>query len=31
MPDAIVARILGLPGYGVYAWEAEEAASILRL
>jgi transposase len=31
MPDAIVARILGLPGYGVYAWEAEEAASSLRL
>src|SRR5262249_57717244 len=31
MPDAIVARILRLPGYGVYAWEAEAAASILRL
>ena len=31
MPDAIVARILRLLGYGVYAWEAEEAASILRL
>src|SRR5262249_21128859 len=31
MPEAIVARILRLPGYGVYAWEAEAAASILRL
>jgi len=31
MPDAIVARVLRLPGYGVYAWEAEEAARILRL
>jgi hypothetical protein len=31
MPEAIVARILRLPGYGVYAWEAEDAASILRL
>ena len=31
MPDAIAARILRLPGYGVYAWEATEAASILTL
>src|SRR5712691_9439276 len=31
MPDAIVSRILRLPGYGVYAWEAEDAASILKL
>ena len=31
MPEAIVARILRLPGYGVYAWEVEDAASILRL
>jgi hypothetical protein len=26
MPAEIVARILRLPGYGVYAWEADEAA-----
>jgi hypothetical protein len=25
MPEEIVARILRLPGYGVYAWEADEA------
>jgi hypothetical protein len=31
MPDEIVARILRLPGYGVYAWEAEERTSILTL
>lgn len=31
MPEDIVARILRLPGYGVYAWEAVEAASILTL
>jgi len=31
MPEAIVSRILRLPGYGVYAWEATEATSILRL
>ena len=31
MPEEIVARILRLPGYGVYAWEAEDATSILRL
>ena len=31
MPEAIVARVLRLPGYGVYAWEATEAASILTL
>ena len=31
MPDTIVSRVLRLPGYGVYAWEAEDATSILRL
>jgi transposase len=31
MPDAIVSRVLRLPGYGVYAWEAEDATGILRL
>jgi hypothetical protein len=31
MPDAIAARLLRLPGYGMYAWEAEEAARILTL
>jgi len=31
MPEDIVARILRLPGYGVYAWEAAEAASRLTL
>ena len=31
MPEGIVSRVLRLPGYGVYAWEAEDATSILRL
>ena len=31
MPEEIVARMLRLPGYGVYAWEADEAASTLTL
>jgi transposase len=31
MPEEIVARILRLPGYGVYAWEADEAANTLML
>jgi transposase len=31
MPEEIVSRILRLPGYGVYAWEAEEAIGTLRL
>jgi hypothetical protein len=31
MPAAIVARIVRLPGYGVYAWEADEAANTLTL
>src|ERR1700757_1112786 len=31
MPDAIVSRILRLPGYGVYTWKAEDAANCLRL
>jgi transposase len=31
MPEEIVARILRLPGYGVYQWEAEEATATLRL
>jgi hypothetical protein len=31
MPEEIVARILRLPGYGVYAWEAAEAANTLTL
>ena len=31
MPEEIVARILRLPGYGVYAWEADEAANTLTL
>ena len=28
MPEAIVARILRLPGYGVSAWEADEVANL---
>ena len=28
-PDEIGARILHLPGYGVYAWDAEERTSTL--
>ncbi len=31
MPEEIVARILRLPGYGVYAWEADEASNTLTL
>ena len=31
MPEEIVARILRLPGYGVYAWEADEATNTLIL
>ena len=31
MPEAIVSRILQLPGYGVYAWEADEATGVLWL
>ena len=31
MPEAIVTRILRLPGYGVYAWEADEATNTLTL
>ena len=31
MPEEIVARILRLPGYGVYAWDADEAANTLML
>ena len=31
MPAEIVARILRLPGYGVYAWEAAAAANMLTL
>ena len=31
MPEEMVSRILRLPGYGVYAWEAEEGTGTLRL
>jgi len=31
MPEEMVSRILRLPGYGVYAWEAEELTGTLRL
>ena len=31
MPEEIVTRILRLPGYGVYAWEADEARNTLTL
>ena len=31
MPEAIVTRILQLPGYGVYAWEAEATTATLTL
>ena len=31
MPEEMVSRILRLPGYGVYAWEVDEAAGILTL
>jgi zinc-finger of transposase IS204/IS1001/IS1096/IS1165 len=31
MPEAIVTRILRLPGYGVYAWEADEPTNTMTL
>jgi hypothetical protein len=31
MPEEIVPRVLRLPGYGVYAWEAEEVTNTLQL
>ena len=31
MPEEIVTRILRLPGYGVYAWDTDEATSTLTL
>ncbi len=31
MPEEIVARILRLPGYEVYAWDVDEAANLLTL
>jgi transposase len=31
MPDEIVARILRLPGYGIYGWDTDEAANTLTL
>lgn len=31
MPEEIVSRILRLPGYGVYTWEADERANMLTL
>ena len=31
MPEEIVARLLRLPGYGVYAWEADEGTNMLTL
>jgi len=31
MPEEIVSRILRLPGYGIYAWETNEAANQLTL
>jgi transposase len=31
MPEEIVTRLLRLPGYGVYGWEADEATSTLTL
>ena len=31
MPEEIVTRILRVPGYGVYAWAADEATSTLTL
>ncbi len=31
MPDEIVTRILRLPGYGIYQWEADEANNTLTL
>lgn len=29
MPDAILSRVLRLPGYDVYAWEADDATGVL--
>jgi len=31
MPEEIVTRILRLPGYGIYAWDADEATNTLTL
>src|SRR6266568_5054287 len=31
MPEEIVSRILRLPGYGIYGWDADEAANTLTL
>src|SRR5262245_20586744 len=31
MPEAIVTRLLRLPGYGIYAWDADEATNTLTL
>src|SRR3970040_399545 len=31
MPEEIVSRILRLPGYGIYGWETEDAATTLTL
>ena len=31
MPDEIVTRILRLPGYGIYRWEAADAVHTLTL
>jgi len=31
MPEEIVARLLRLPGYGVYRWDADEGANTLTL
>ena len=31
MPEEIVARLLRLPGYGVYRWDADDAANTLTL
>lgn len=31
MPEAIVSRILRLPGYEVYQWEADDTTAVLRL
>jgi hypothetical protein len=31
MPEETIAHLLRLPGYGVYAWEADEAVNTLTL
>src|SRR2546426_4559870 len=31
MPEGIVSRILRLPGYGAYAWDADEGTGVLWL